>query len=234
MTIASEITRLQWAKADARTSIINKWVDVPLNVSVEDYHTYIDQIDIRSWGLFEPLTYVIPDIRQTVGNLQIKADGWDIINANNSKYFHYFWLRKDSTTAFQDFHLAVLIKEKWADAIYIVSDAKWTDRFDFRTVEWRMKKVWNDIIYSALYYELTSSTSLAKDHYYSITATNSTFSGVQDCWIIDDIWQAAVYANWTNNCWITAEESLASINKTTLTLPSTWSDEWKLVATLNN
>lgn len=44
MTIASEITRLQWAKADARTSIINKWVDVPLNASVEDYHTYIDQI----------------------------------------------------------------------------------------------------------------------------------------------------------------------------------------------
>jgi len=44
MTIASEITRLQWAKADARTSIINKWVDVPANASVEDYHTYIDQI----------------------------------------------------------------------------------------------------------------------------------------------------------------------------------------------
>lgn len=49
MTIASEITRLQWAKADARTSIINKWVDVPANASVEDYHTYIDQIKTSSW-----------------------------------------------------------------------------------------------------------------------------------------------------------------------------------------
>lgn len=44
MTIASEITRLQWAKATARTSIENKWVTVPVSASVEDYHTYIDQI----------------------------------------------------------------------------------------------------------------------------------------------------------------------------------------------
>lgn len=228
MTIASEITRLQWAKLDARTSIVNKWVAVPVEAKLDTYHNYIDQIDIRSWWLFEPHTYVIPDIRHTVGNLQIKADGGDIINANSDKYFHYFWFRKDSTTAYKDFHLAVLIKEKWADAIYTVSDAKWNDSHGFTPVEWRMKRVWNDIIYSALYYSGYIS------HYYCITATNSTFSDVQDCWIIDDIWQAAVYTNWTNNCWITAEESLTSINKTTLTLPSTWSDEWKLIATLNN
>lgn len=48
MTIASEITRLQWAKATARTSIINKGVDVPTSASVEDYHTYIDQIKTSS------------------------------------------------------------------------------------------------------------------------------------------------------------------------------------------
>lgn len=56
MTIASEITRLQWAKATARTSIINKGVEVPANASVEDYHTYIDQIQqwdgwILAWWL---------------------------------------------------------------------------------------------------------------------------------------------------------------------------------------
>lgn len=48
MTIASEITRLQWAKTTARTSIINKGVDVPTSASVEDYHTYIDQIKTSS------------------------------------------------------------------------------------------------------------------------------------------------------------------------------------------
>lgn len=50
MTIASEITRLQWAKASAKASIINKGVNVPDNVKVDDYHTYIDMIDTGSWS----------------------------------------------------------------------------------------------------------------------------------------------------------------------------------------
>ena len=44
MTIASEISRLQWAKADARTSIINKGVDVPTSAKLDTYHDYIDLI----------------------------------------------------------------------------------------------------------------------------------------------------------------------------------------------
>lgn len=44
MTIASEITRLQWAKANIRVSIWNKWVDVPSNIKLDNYSTYIDQI----------------------------------------------------------------------------------------------------------------------------------------------------------------------------------------------
>ena len=76
MTIASEITRLQWAKASARTSIINKGVSVPANASVEDYHTYIDQIqqgasDVLIGGLKLFSVTVsskgnIPDIRSTI------------------------------------------------------------------------------------------------------------------------------------------------------------------------
>ena len=44
MTIASEITRLQWAKADIKTSIENKGVSVPSNAKIDTYNTYIDQI----------------------------------------------------------------------------------------------------------------------------------------------------------------------------------------------
>lgn len=57
MTIASEITRLQWAKATARTSIINKGVDVPTSASVEDYHTYIDLIQ-QWWDLESIIQYI--------------------------------------------------------------------------------------------------------------------------------------------------------------------------------
>lgn len=44
MTIASEITRLQWAKSSARTSIQNKGVTVPSSAKLDTYHTYIDRI----------------------------------------------------------------------------------------------------------------------------------------------------------------------------------------------
>lgn len=49
MTIASEITRLQWAKSDARTSIINKGVDVPASAKLDTYHNYIDLIE-TTWA----------------------------------------------------------------------------------------------------------------------------------------------------------------------------------------
>lgn len=47
MTIASEITRLQWAKADICTAIENKWVTV-WNVTLSDYACCIDAI--KQWG----------------------------------------------------------------------------------------------------------------------------------------------------------------------------------------
>lgn len=49
MTIASEITRLQWAKADIKTSIENKGVTVPSSASIDEYSWYIDQI--QSWDV---------------------------------------------------------------------------------------------------------------------------------------------------------------------------------------
>lgn len=48
MTIASEITRLQWAKADIKTSIENKWVTVPSSAKLDDYSSYVDQI-VQWW-----------------------------------------------------------------------------------------------------------------------------------------------------------------------------------------
>lgn len=45
MTIASQITRLQWAKSSIKTSIQNKWVTVPNNAKIDTYASYIDQIE---------------------------------------------------------------------------------------------------------------------------------------------------------------------------------------------
>lgn len=47
MTVASEITRLQWAKADIKTAIQNKWVTVPASAKLDTYDDYIAQI--KQW-----------------------------------------------------------------------------------------------------------------------------------------------------------------------------------------
>lgn len=47
MTVASEITRLQNAKASIRSSIQEKWVTVPSSAKLDTYSWYIDQI--QTW-----------------------------------------------------------------------------------------------------------------------------------------------------------------------------------------
>ncbi len=49
-TIAQEITRIQTAKSDLKTSIENKGVSVPSNALIDDYADYVDQIQQGSGG----------------------------------------------------------------------------------------------------------------------------------------------------------------------------------------
>lgn len=44
MTIASEISRLQTAKVCIRNSIINKGLDVPANLTLDEYYCCIDAL----------------------------------------------------------------------------------------------------------------------------------------------------------------------------------------------
>lgn len=48
MTIASEITRLQWAKSDIRQAIIDKWVDVCADLTIDNYACCINDIPTGS------------------------------------------------------------------------------------------------------------------------------------------------------------------------------------------
>ena len=44
MSIVTEITRIQGAKASLKTSIENKGVTIPSSAKIDDYHNYVDQI----------------------------------------------------------------------------------------------------------------------------------------------------------------------------------------------
>lgn len=51
MTIASEISRLQWAKTDIKTAIEAKGVTVPSSAKLDTYDDYIAQISSWPWLL---------------------------------------------------------------------------------------------------------------------------------------------------------------------------------------
>lgn len=60
MTIASEITRLQTAKADIKTAIESKWVTVPSSAKLDSYDDYISQIvDWRWYVIWWALSWTV-------------------------------------------------------------------------------------------------------------------------------------------------------------------------------
>lgn len=77
MTIASEITRLQWAKADIKSSIEWKWVSVPASAKLDTYSTYIDQIE--RWD--PRWKFVVWTILRT----------WVITSVSSSDAVYFFW-----------------------------------------------------------------------------------------------------------------------------------------------
>lgn len=91
MTIASEITRLQWAKANIRVSIWNKWVDVPSNIKLDNYSTYIDQIQTGTGD--DILSYFSGILSLDSG--QISISNSDLVR---NRYSDYTW--KDGDTLF--------------------------------------------------------------------------------------------------------------------------------------
>ena len=92
MSIATEIARLQTAKADIETAIEAKGVTVPANTSLSDFDTYIEQIEIGNVAEWTPHPDWI-DI-STVANNEINllvGDGgvgiaFEVIVANSGTF----------------------------------------------------------------------------------------------------------------------------------------------------
>lgn len=235
MTIASEITRLQWAKADIKTSIEGKGVTVPSSASIDEYSWYIDQITTTSIdSIFVPATLTIVDWMFTNYAPSITEQLWDATTADNSAYYKYFWLRDTDTTAYSKFRMCVWKKLPWSDPTTVMTDRIVDDRTYFRRMWWRMKRSWNDVMFSALYLHWTTTNpSTAKDEYFCVNAVNDTFSSPVNLWILEDVWEATIYANWTTSCGITAEESMSAMGLSSLSIVVPTTANWyNLDATL--
>lgn len=102
MTISSEISRLQNAKADIKTAIEWKWVEIPNSAKFDDYSNYIDLIDQSWWSaISNPFwsTITISWVEWSSGSDPVNpvrsdwatwATAWDL---RFDEWFWYSWVR---------------------------------------------------------------------------------------------------------------------------------------------
>lgn len=227
MTIASEITRLQWAKADIKTAIENKWVTVPASAKLDTYDTYIGQIE--TWVpqqqydaalLMEPNSYRVTDcLHNSNYTPRVYRLFPDIINSNNTSYIRYFLLENSASNCDHYWLCAAKKNLRW-DFTY---SASWEidpgNCYNNSAVResFRVKRSWNDIVASLLYYVEYQSYNwhyyTCQTHtYYCINMTNENFSNIVNLWQYScsptEQEIATIYSDWEASCWISAVESI--------------------------
>lgn len=212
----------------------------------QNYQAAVEQWEIN-W-LFMPASYILEDVISNDDSwITINRDLWDIANADNSAYYHYFWFLDSTTTAYDMYRVWCWKKTPKSNPSFAASDRLSEMNYSYYSLNmdwwWRMKRDWNDVKASALAYRQYDSNWwnvswwTYSTQFYCINFTNQS-------WTIVDLWNYSWYYskdnipqevldNWTTSCWITQEESIASINKTTTSF-TRWStsSRYNLVATL--
>jgi hypothetical protein len=248
MTIASEITRLQWAKADIKASIESKWVEVPASAKLDTYDDYISQIQGSTWyELFTPSTLIIEDaVYNSNGGVRWMENMWDTLSPDWNTYYHYIWYEDDSSTAYETYKIWVVTKRAWQNLWF----TQGLTAIDERNVHWlqrvtstRMKKDANNVYFSVLYIEEYDSdwhsVSWRTATYYCCNITNTTAQTVT-LWTIPadgSETQAQIdtmYTAWGNSCWMTSSDVIGSLGLTSISLPR-WSSSsrYNVQATIN-
>lgn len=224
MTIASEITRLQWAKASAKASIENKWVTVPANATVDTYHNYIDQIEqwyVIGWAL--SWITITSSVSFTNFNDDDRASlwwNWALSIVNWDDLFGIIsWIYRDRRGSSADLYNSVVLwiwKEPWQDFQYI--KLEW-EREDNVWWWWNLRILtdWTIIRFLTSYFERTrtSWSDTANYDIYDInpsamtvvknwTGTLNTELTFRTCpasefwyeWFTDFSWTVPWYVNW--------------------------------------
>ena len=129
MTIASEITRLQGAKASAKASIEAKWVSVPASAKVDDYHTYIDQISSGVIAtMFTPASLVYYDVlTDSYNSFDARNMGliYEWLDPANSAYYNYYCGMVDWSSSWSYGNPKICVLRKTAGSNWSVTVYTW-------------------------------------------------------------------------------------------------------------
>ena len=143
MTIASEITRLQWAKADIKTAIENKWVSVPANVKLDSYDDYISQITSGTIPtMFTPASLVYSRVFQSSYNWMAwrpRALAYEGLDTTETAYYNYFFTMVDSSSAGSYGRPYIIVLRKtwgsnWTTTVYTWPEYSNSNAYDYPAV----------------------------------------------------------------------------------------------------
>lgn len=213
MTIASEITRLQNAKASIEASIENKGVTVPDTAKLDEYYQYIDQITSWSgameyiWGVMSLNT----QLYYNGGNDWTQDKYWDYSYIDGS----YLYLIKP--VLYMDYSQSGSSEQR----IYFkcISLAKWASTFQEYTGSW-YSTGWNRNIWEIKYYYFYKEWNVAHFKFWMnelyAESSSSRYRKVQDI----------TYDTSTNTWWSTVS------NRDWNRPSSTWWDIAAFKATL--
>lgn len=213
MTIASEITRLQWAKANARTSIQNKWVTVPSSAKLDTYHTYIDQIDTGGGVPWIIWTSIQRSAKKELSNNQEWWHMlWDALSYTIWNYVFvvacYSWYTRDN---YDQAVISVFRWKKW-DIDYSESNTRisnsWLEDHELAgiklTVEWNIVKFETCIrrpqndVYDQ-YWHHTQTYNMSNDTWgtWSVESRGNMTSNPYFSWYVNNQWLYNVSLEYT-------------------------------------
>ena len=178
-TIAQEITRIQGAKSDLKTSIINKGVQVPSNALIDDYASYVDQIQ-QGGGSGNPfdgvyLEYLLSTSNQNTSGAGRFLDNLDLLynadfsNVTNQTFNYYAYGVKTTSENVQKIFNIFTKALRNASTIYSTT---------FSSVFYNFSTTDSDRIITFKPYYNSSNSNLTFNRFFSYLGSKNT-SGVK-------------------------------------------------------
>ena len=220
MTIASEIQRLQWAKSSARTSIINKWVNVPVSAKLDTYHTYIDQI--AQWWWVKWIIWWNP-VRVFWVSTWSNQTPWSLTSQPLSYHtWDYLFIITDITWYTNNNYQRIDPKfyvwsSNFSDYKSVTNElSAWGSSEDSNFCWFRISISWNDALCEAVYRRWVSPYGSSYDkYYYYYACTFNMSTNTRWNWTTATSWATSTnpYFEWLiNDQWLYTWDTEAAWN----------------------